>query len=312
MKILSLEEICSALDVDAAIDAIADGFRAHSAGRVQLAAVGHLAFPDVHGDCHIKAATIAGSNVFAVKVATGFYNNAARGLPTSNGFVAVLDTETGTPLALLMDEGWLTDMRTAMAGAVAARRIMPARGGNIGIVGTGIQAGMQARMIARATGRRDIVIWGRSMEKAAALADSLTRDGYAASATDDRQHLCAVSAVIVTTTPSREPLLTAQMLPRGSRVIAVGADAPGKIELESAILGAADMVVVDSVEQCVAHGETSWAVAAGLLDVSRLVQLGHLISDQRSIGPDDTVIVDLTGLGVQDLQIARCVWEKLS
>lgn len=311
MKIVSLEEIRAALDVDAAIDAIADGFRAHSAGRVQLAAVGHLVFPDVHGDCHIKAATIAGSTVFAVKVATGFYNNAARGLPTSNGFVSVLDAHTGAPLALLMDEGWLTDMRTAIAGAVAARRIMPARSGPIGVVGTGIQADMQARMIARATGRRDILIWGRSHEKAATLADALTRDGYHASVTADRQHLCAVSAVIVTTTPSREPLVTAQMIPRGSRVIAVGADAPGKIELEPAILGVADLVVVDSVEQCVAHGETRWAVEAGLVDVSRLVQFGHLISDDRIIAPDDTVIVDLTGLGVQDLQIARCVWEKL-
>ena len=312
MKIVPLDQIRSALDVDAAIEAIADGFRAHSSGAVQLSAVGHLAFPEVHGDCHIKAATIAGSSVFAVKVATGFYNNAARGLPTSNGFVAVLDTQTGVPLALLMDEGWLTDMRTAMAGAVAARRIAPARSGPIGVVGTGIQAGMQARMIARATGRRDILIWGRAPEKAVTLAEALDRDGFSAAVTGDLHQLCAASAVIVTTTPSRQPLITTQMLPRGSRVIAVGADAPGKVELEAAILGAADMVVVDSVEQCMSHGETSWAVEAGLLDASRLVQLGNLISDKRIIGPDDTVIVDLTGLGVQDLQIARCVWEKLA
>ena len=312
MKIISLEQIRAALDVDAAIEAVADGFRAHSSGTVQLSAVGHLAFPDVHGDCHIKAATIAGSSVFAVKVATGFYNNAARGLPTSNGFVAVLDTHTGAPLALLMDEGWLTDMRTAMAGAVAARRIAPARSGPVGVVGTGIQAGMQARMIARATGRREILIWGRSHEKAVMLADSLTHDGFSTAVADDLHQLCAASAIIVTTTPSREPLITTQMLPRGCRVIAVGADAPGKVELEAAVLGAADLVVVDSVEQCVSHGETSWAVAAGLLDVAQLVQLGHLISDDRIIGPNDTVIVDLTGLGVQDLQIARCVWDRLA
>ena len=312
MKIVSLDEIRAALDVDTAIEAIADGFRAHSAGIVQLAAVGHLAFPDVHGDCHIKAATIAGSNVFAVKVATGFYKNASRGLPTGNGFVAVLDTQTGTPLALLMDEGWLTDMRTAMAGAVAARRIAPRRSGPLGIVGTGVQAGMQARMIAHTSGQREIHIWGRSLEKAGALADSLRRDGIAASATSDLAELCATSTIIVTTTPSREPLLTREMLPRASRVIAVGADAPGKTELHPAILGAADLVVVDSVEQCVSHGETSWAVNAGLLDVSRLVQLGHLLGDNRVIDADATVVVDLTGLGVQDLQIARCVWQKLS
>ena len=312
MKIVALDEIRAALDIDDAIEAIAEGFRAHSSGRVQLSAVGHLAFPAVHGDCHIKAATIAGASVFAVKVATGFYNNASRGLATGNGFVAVLDATTGTPLALLMDEGWLTDMRTAMAGAVAARRIVPDRSGPIGVVGTGIQADLQARMIARATGRTEILIWGRSPGKAATLAASLTRDGFQASTSDNLQQLCATSAIVVTTTPSREPLLTASMLPHGSRVIAVGADAPGKIELDPAILGAADLVVVDSVEQCVSHGDTSWAVQAHLLDVASLVQLGHLISDDRRIAPEQTVIVDLTGLGVQDLQIARCVWEKLS
>ena len=144
MRVVSLPEILAALDEDAALAAVAEGFRRYSAGQVQVAAVGHLAFADPPGDCHIKSAHLAGDDVFVVKLATSFYRNPERGLSSSNGFMAVISAETGEILALLHDQGQLTDRRTAMAGAIAARAIARPGSATLGVVGAGIQARLQA------------------------------------------------------------------------------------------------------------------------------------------------------------------------
>jgi len=310
MKIVPLDEIRQVLDWDDAIASIENGFRAFSAGKADLAAVGHLVFPAVDGDCHVKCASMAEADVFVVKVATGFYRNPSLGLPVSDGCMTLLDSTTGQPRCLLLDEGWLTNMRTAMAGAIAARRVRGPRTGPIGIVGAGTQAHLQALLIAHVTGIRDVTIWARNAERSRALAATLAADGLAASATADLWKLCAEAALVVTTTPSTNPILSEPMLPPGSRVIAIGADAPGKQELETALVAAADLVVVDSREQCFDHGEAGWAARAGSLNLDRVFELGQILDGGPDIPADGRVIVDLTGIAVQDLQIARQVWEK--
>ena len=312
MRIVSLDEIRRTLDIDDALAAVAEGFRAFSTGRARLTQVGHLAFPLAAGDCHVKGASIDGSDLFVVKVATGFSRNPERGLSSSNGFMAVLSAETGAPLALLLDEGYLTDMRTAMAGAIAANRILRPGSSTIGVVGTGIQADLQARLIARTTGIKTILLWGRNRDHADRLARKLDADGFSASVAPSIEQLCADASLIVTTTPATAPIVRADMVPVGSRIIAVGADAPGKQELDTALVGRAELIVVDSREQCVDHGEAGWAVRAGLISATQLVELGVLLADDVPIKDDATVIVDLTGLGIQDLQIASSVWRRLA
>jgi ornithine cyclodeaminase len=304
VRVFDLPAIRAALDEDAALIDVEWAFRRMHRGLAQVTAVGHLTFPRAHGDCHIKSAYIEDDAIYVVKVASSFYRNPQSGLPSSNGFMVVSCAHTGVTLALLHDHGYLTDQRTAMAGAVAARAIVRSGSSVLGIVGAGTQARLQARLIARMLGLPKVLVWARTDQAAAALASEI--GGTAVGLRD----LCSRADLIVTTTPSTAPLLLSDMIEPGKRIVAVGADAPGKQELDPAILARA-RVIVDSRAQCVDHGEAGWAVRAGLIQPDTLIELGALLTDPIAFGDDEIVVVDLTGVAVQDVAIARSVWSRL-
>jgi ornithine cyclodeaminase len=305
MKVVNVAEILAALDEDAAITAVETGFKRYSAGQTQVSAVLHLGFGDPSpGDCHVKAAAVTGDTVFVVKLATSFYRNPELNLPSSNGFMAVMSARTGEVLALLHDQGHLTDQRTAMAGAIAARAILRAGSRTLGIVGAGTQARLQAKLLKRRLGLSCVLVWARNSKRAAALATELRGESVGL------DELCARADVIVTTTPSTEPLLSVDMVRPGTRIVAVGADSPGKRELDPRIL-ARGRTVVDSIAQCVDHGEAGWAVRAGLIDPASLLELGTLLESPIAFQPEEIVVADLTGVAIQDFEIAKSVWQRL-
>jgi ornithine cyclodeaminase len=304
MRVVDAGEILAALDEDAAIAAVETGFRRYSAGQVQVSTVLHLAFAEPPGDCHVKAAAVAGDDVFVVKLATGFYRNPELNLPSSNGFMAVLSARTGELLALLHDQGHLTDQRTAMAGAIAARAILREGSRTLGIVGAGTQARLQAKLLKRRLGLDSVLIWARNSKRASALASEIRAEAVSL------EDLCARADLIVTTTPSTEPLLASVMIRPGTRIVAVGADSPGKQELDPRIL-ARGRVVVDSIAQCVDHGEAGWAVRGGLIDPTALIELGALLETPVAFAPEEIVVADLTGVAIQDFEIAKSVWRRL-
>lgn len=304
MRVAALPEILAALDEDEAIAAIEDGFRRFARGEAMITPVGHLAFPAAPGDCHIKSAHLAGDDAFVVKVATGFYGNPRLGLESSNGFMALMSARTGEMLCLLHDRGRLTDQRTAMAGTIAAKLIARPGSSTLGIVGAGIQARLQGGMIARRLGFRTILVHARRPDAAEALAAEL--GGHAATL----ETLCARADLIVTTTPARAPIIGDALIRPGTRIVAVGADAPGKRELDARILARA-RVVADSVEQCVDHGEAGWAVRAGLIGRESLLALGDLLRSPTRFAADEIVVADLTGVAIQDHAIANTVWRAM-
>lgn len=304
MRVIELEEILAVLDEAEALAAVAQGFKRHARGETQVPPPIHLAFTAPPGDCHVKGAAVAGEEVFVLKLATTFYRNPERGLPASNGFMAVISARSGEVLALLHDRGQLTDLRTAMAGAIAARAIARSPCQTLGVVGAGTQARMQAQWIARQLGCQTILIWGRNTDRTAALARELGAEVV------ELPELCARADIIVTTTPSTEPLLSASMVRPGARIVAVGADSPGKRELDVQILARA-RIVVDSRTQCIDHGETGWAVRAGLVSEASLMELGALLEQPVAFAEEETVVADLTGVAIQDFEIARSVWKRL-
>jgi ornithine cyclodeaminase len=303
MRIFTREDIVAALDETTALAAVERAIIAFAAGRAQSGDAGHFTFP-APGDAHVKVAHLAGEDVFALKVSASFYANPAKGLSSSQGFSAVMSATTGEALALFADGGWLTDIRTAMAGAIAARAI-GYKGGTLGIVGAGIQARMQAEMIRRHIGADRVLIWGRDPAKAQALAAELGGEPCGALA-----DLVRASDLIVTTTPSTEWLIDDDWVRPGARIVAVGSDGGGKRELDPRILGRAT-VIVDSVSKCLENGEAGWAVRAGLLAVDAVVPLGELLAEPRTFA-DAIVVADLTGLPVQDAAIAGAVWRVLA
>ena len=313
MNIIHHEAIKKALSKDAVIQAVRDAFIAYSEGRIESPSPMHMTYSneegDRIGDCHVKAAHSNAHPVIAIKLAVGFYENAAKGLPVNNGLVMLLSRETGEPTTLLLDEGWLTTYRTAAAGALAASLAEIGTEDVLGIVGTGSQAFEQADWTAHHLGLKNVLVFGRSAEKAEALAETLCSRGLHASRAGSAADLCAASRVVITTTPASDPVVRFADLPEPMRPIhfvAMGSDTYGKQELDVEILRSARTIVVDDKEQCLDHGEAAAASAAQAIDPDQLVSLGSALASGLKIRGGVSV-VDLTGLGAQDLAIASLV-----
>lgn len=311
MKVFDRQRIVDALDLGAAAERIAQGFVAFSRGQVKVPPVQNFVFPQARGDCCVKSAWMEGEDTFTVKVSTGFYDNPANGLPSNDGLMLVLCARTGQPLALLEDGGWLTCIRTALAGQIAARALAPAQVTGIGILGTGEQARLQLQHLMPITPCREVSVWGRrpeALEDYRAFAENL---GFRVTTTLNAEQVARRSNLIVTTTPSRQALLQSAWINPGTHITAVGADSPGKQELDPALVARAEVIVADSLAQCCQYGELSHAMNAGLIDERHVVELGVLLAGDVNGRRDDRQITlaDLTGVAVQDAQIARCALE---
>lgn len=296
------------LDLDV-IDCVADAFTALSAGKAIMPPILRLDIPEKHGEVDIKTAYVEGFDGFCVKMSTGFFENAKLGLPSLGGMMTVLDAETGQVRAVLLDNGYLTDIRTAAAGAVAARHLAPKGPVRAGIVGTGLQARLQLQALSLVREVVEVRVWGRDAAKAEAFAEDVPFDVEVVTAADD---LVRASNVIVTTTPAMSPLFSADAARPGTHITAMGSDAPGKNEIDPAILAKADLVVCDSPAQCAECGELRSARKAGFED--DVAELGHLTGGTHPgrTRADQITVCDLTGCGVQDTAIADLAVKRLA
>lgn len=284
-------------------------FERYSAGKAIVPPVGELLLREPPGEVHIKYGYVQGDDYYVIKVASSFYMNAALGLPSGNGLMLLFSRVTGELAAILLDRGYLTDLRTAAAGAVAAKYCAPSTIGRIGIVGSGTQARLQLRYLAGITACKNVLVWGRRPEALADYRDELEAAGYAVATTLDAREIAATCSLIVTTTASGEPILHgADVLP-GTHITAVGSDTPEKRELDAALMAKADVVVADSIAQCTERGEVAHAVREGTIDLASVVELGTIVGG-RAPGrqsDDQITITDLTGVAVQDVAIATAV-----
>jgi len=308
MKTLSLKEIKAALPSVDLMAEIEQGFVAYSQGRAVVPPVGELVMQDPPGDVHIKYGYLTGDDYYVIKIASGFYENPKLDLPTSNGLMLVFSQKTGALEAVLLDAGYLTDVRTAVAGAIAAKYLAPSIIDRIGIVGTGMQARLQLEYLAPVTDCRDVLVWGRSAGKLATYEQDMTEKGFRVSTTTDADDIIASCKLIVTTTPATRPILTGQVQ-SGTHITAVGSDTHDKQELDAEILQHADLVVADSISQCLERGEIHQALKSNAIAETDLVELGSIIAgDAAGRNSDDQITVaDLTGVAVQDIQISKAV-----
>ncbi len=313
--VLALDEIQSLLDTDRLINEIETGFVLYSQGKVTVPPVGFLHFDDPPGDVHIKYGSITDDEHWVMKIASGFYDNPSLGISPSDGVILVFSQRTGALELVLHDRCWLTDMRTAAAGAVAARHLAPSRVEHVGVIGTGVQARMQLEMLCSVVETDSAMVWGRDPARVRAMIEDLTESPaiQAASLTvhaaETVDELADKSRLIVTATSARAPVLLADQVRPGTHITAMGSDDDGKQELEAALLGRADRVVADSVVQCSAYGECLHAIASGDITEADIVELGAVVANP-SLGRtsnDQITVADLTGVAVQDIQIAKMV-----
>ncbi len=306
MKILTRKQIETAIDVPLLLAEMEKGLVAYSEKKTQLAPVSFLHFDAPPGDVHIKAGAIRGDDLYVVKIASGFYDNPKHGLPSSNGVMLLFSQVTGELQAILCDEGRLTDIRTGLAGAICAKYCAPKQVERIGIIGTGTQAREQLFHLQFVTACRDVLVWGRSQEKAFIFAKDPYLAGFNIRCANSIEELAQHCNLIVTATASTEPLLFGHQLMPGTHVTAVGADDVGKQELDSSVFTAADLIVVDSLEQCRNIGDLSHTKEK--IGDKPVVELGAFIKDAQVREAPWITIADLTGIAVEDLQVAKAIW----
>lgn len=311
VRVLRESDVRAALDMRVCIDACEQAFAAYSSGAAELPAVIHLDVPETAGEIHVKAGHLHGAERYAVKVASAFYSDSRAAV---NGMVVVFDAYDGAPVAFVLDNGYLTDLRTGAAGGVAARHLAPEDPGIVTVLGTGAQALQQLDALTLVRpGVREVRVWGRSPERAAVRAAMLaTRLGPERRVTAAPDVRAAVEGadVLITCTAAREPLVTADLVESVRHITAVGSDGAGKQELDPEILRHADLLVVDSRAQCLVLGELQHAPE----QAERAVELGTICAGRASgrRATEHLTVCDLTGVGVQDVAAANALMDRVA
>jgi ornithine cyclodeaminase len=311
IRVLRETEIRELVSPREALAAVRDAFARLARGEATLPGVIGLDLPARHGEVHVKGAYLHGARHFSIKVASGFYANAALGLAVTGGLVLVFDAATGLPAAILLDNGYLTELRTGAAGALAADLLARAHVDTVGILGSGGQARYQLEALLAVRQPRRVIVHGRTPDRASAYAREMAaRCSVAVEVAASAREAVEASELVVTTTPSREPIVHAHWLRPGVHVTAVGSDGPHKRELDTAVLTRADKVVVDSLAQCLRLGEIHHAVEEGRMRPEDVhAELGELAAGLKPgrTSEDEITVADLTGVGVQDAAVADLV-----
>jgi ornithine cyclodeaminase len=308
LKIISLEEIKTLLKDINVIDLMKEAFIQYSNGNTVVPPVGELIFQNPPGDVHIKYGYIRGDNLYVIKIASGFYENHKFGLPSGQGMMLLFSQKTGQLESILLDDGHLTNIRTAAAGALAVNRFSSNKTESIGIIGSGVQARLQLEYIQKNNLYNKVFLWGRNKKRVQEFYLEI-RNNYNVEITSNPSDLAKKSNIIITTTASENPLLKSNDIKSGSLIVAIGSDTENKQELDSEILRDASLVITDSISQSKSRGEVFKALSKGMINEKEVVEFGNAIQNTNLNRINNgTVVIDLTGVAVQDIAIASKVY----
>ncbi len=311
VMVLTKEEIESVITIEDAISAVEEGFKAYNSGRTVTPFPVALQIPDHKGDIHIKPGYINGYETYCVKIASGFYEKDPASI---HGMLLLFDSRTGEPLCFEVDRGYITDLRTAAAGAVAARALAKKKVKRVSIIGTGTQARLQIQALSKVRDFEELLVWGRNPDKVERYIKEMSGLIHARiRAAGNPKEAVAGADIIVTATMSTIPLLKGKWISRGAHITAMGSDSPEKQELGTEVLTSADKVVCDSIKQCAMLGEVHHAIEDGSMKEGDVhAELGEvLLGKKRGRENDEEITVcDLTGLAVQDVVTAQIVYDR--
>ena len=311
MIILDKSEIKHLLDGLDLVSPIKEGFKQYSKGKCIIPPVAELLFDNPPGDVHIKYGYTTNEKYYVIKIASGFPKNEELNISNGQGMILLFDKRTGQPLITLIDDAMLTDIRTAIAGQICTE-MFANKIKNIGVIGTGRQARLQVRYLKNVTDCRIVNVWGRNKKKSQKYKEDLLKYGFDVKISKSVKELAKISNLIITTTSSEEPLLHESDIKLGTHITAVGADTVSKNELDISILKKADLIIADSISQCKVRGEISHALLKNLISSDEVIELGSILSgiNRGRTSKNQISVADLTGVAVQDLQIAKAVYEK--
>ena len=304
---------CVSLD-EVALDEVTKGFTALAKGHVTLPPILRIDVEENHGEVDVKTAYIQGLDSFAIKIAAGFYENRKLGLPTGSGMMVLINAQTGHPLAVLMDNGYLTDVRTGIAGAIAAKHLAPKEVKMVGVIGSGMQARYQIRALKLVRDYSFLMVYGIVDDEVDKYIDEISKKlNIEVVRADSVESVVKESNLVVTTTPSKEPYLRAEWLHTGLHITCMGSDSEDKQELFPDVFAKADRIACDRKSQVFRLGELHHALEAGVVsEYGEITELGELTSGASPgrQSKEQITVCDLTGVGVQDTQIARLAYQR--
>ncbi|MGO7332666.1 ectoine utilization protein EutC [Rhizobium leguminosarum] len=315
MIILTEAELRKVIGLDRdTVACIEEAFAALATKAVAMPPILRLDIPEYRGEVDVKTAYVPGIEGFAIKISPGFFDNPQIGLPSTNGMMVLLSSRTGLVQALLLDNGYLTDVRTAAAGAVAAKHLSRDNASVAAIFGAGMQARLQLEALTLVRSIREARIWARDAAKAQSVAAELAAKlGFPVTATPDARGAVTGADLIVTTTPSETPIIEAGWLEPGQHLTAMGSDAEHKNEIDPAAIAGVDIYVADSLKQTRRLGELHHAIDAGLVAGDAVfAELGQIVAGRKPgrTRNDQITIADLTGTGIQDTAIATLAFAR--
>ncbi|WP_206530230.1 cyclodeaminase [Nordella sp. HKS 07] len=287
--------------------AVEEAFRLLASGKVIMPPILSMEIAEANGEVDVKTAYLPGFDHFAIKVSPGFFDNPKLGLPSLNGLMILFSAKTGLVTALLLDNGYLTDIRTAAAGAIATKYLAPKKIEAAAVLGTGAQARLQIIAAHQMRPFSRVLVWGRDRARAEACAEDIAAAlKINTEAVPDAAAAVAAAQLVVTATSARKPILRAEWLHKGMHITAMGADQAGKNEIDPRAVALADLYVCDRVSQASALGELRAARAATLMNGTNPPELGAIVAGTHPGRTSETAITicDLTGTGAQDTAIA--------
>ncbi len=308
---LSMDDVRSLVNIKDVIGAVDEAFREKARGNVQMPPKVYLFFHEYQGDFRVMPAYIPSLKSAGVKVVNVHVKNKEKGLPTVMATILLLDPATGEPTAIL-DGTLLTSMRTGAAGAIAAREMAKKDSKSVAFVGAGTQAKFQLMgLVETVKGLRGRAydVSDTSVEKFAEYAKSM---GVAMDVASSVRECVSDADIIVTTTPATKPVVKNEWVPEGSHINAIGADAPGKEELEPELL-LRSRIIVDDMEQAVHSGEVNVPISKGILDPKRIAgEIGQVLEGMIKGRTSDREITvfDSTGLAIQDIASATLALQR--
>ncbi len=315
VKILNEAEIrrCVGMEEEA-LQIVSEGFAKLALGEVTVPPIMRIDVPENNGEVDVKTAYIHGLENFAIKIASGFLDNRTLGLATGSGMMVLVSAKTGRPEAVLLDNGYLTDVRTGIAGGIAARHLSRENITTAGVIGSGMQARFQIRGLRLVRRFQELLVFGIDPQEVGQYVGDMTREfDLSVKAASSAEQVVRESDIVVTTTPSRQPYLKAEWLHPGLHITCMGSDAEHKQELYPQVFSQADLIACDLRSQVFRLGELHHAFDAGVVtDQTSVIELGDIISGRSPGRTDDQqiTICDLTGVGVQDTQIARLAYQR--
>lgn len=315
IKILTEAELRSQISLDLkAIECVEQAFFALATRSVIMPPIMRLDILENNGEIDVKTAYIPGLDSLAIKISPGFFDNPSLGLPSINGLMVLFSTKTGLVEALLLDNGFLTDVRTAAAGAVAAKYLSRANSRHAAILGAGSQARLQLEALTLVRDIESATIWARDFEKAQAAAELLKHKlNIEVVACESVTDATQAADIIVSTTPSNKPILHQTDIKPGQHITAMGSDSEGKNEIDPAIIGDGIRYFCDRLSQCQSLGELHHAIEQGLIaPTTSFPELGQVIAEQSAgrQNESEVTLCDLTGTGIQDTAIATLAYQQ--